>query len=687
MNKPKLKKQLPFFEGVAMLFNYAKSRIVEQIKLVAFVILYLAVFQTMILKVPLADALGIAGGIGLVVLGLALFLEGLFLGLMPIGERVGVKLPAKVGIVVIALFGLILGFGSTMAEPAISALRTAGQSVTAWDAPLLYMLLEIHTEPLVLSIGTGVGIAVVFGMIRFYYGLSLKPFIYIIIPLLLISSALMSFHPNLSSIIGLAWDSGAVTTGAVTVPLVLALGIGVSRATGKNESSSGGFGIIMLASAFPIMSVLLFSLYINAKAPTSSDEVSFFAPTQRAQALKIFENDDALALHAFTRGSEKGRKAFFDDDEKYYQALTAIKQNPETRLSLLGSMSLENWLTLRASDNEFRFLSSIPAGAERSEGKTSLNQVFKEEGAIALRAVIPLSIFLLLVLFLFLKQRLRFHDEIALGIGMTLVGMTLLTAGIRLGLDPLGSQVGSQLPLAFQDEEEVVERVFIQDFNKGLLINTINLDGEQRPYFFLTHNNEIKKIAFKDEQYDQEQNMYEYLITRAPMFAPHLTILGIGLIFLFAFGMGLGATLAEPGLNALGKTVETLTVGAIRSKQIVFIVAIGVGLGLMAGVARIMFDIPTIWLLIPPYLSLIPLTYLSEENFTAIAWDCGGVTTGPVTVPLVLAMGLSIGSEMQVIDGFGVLAQASVYPIFTVLLFGLFSAYKQKKTLQQTNEQ
>jgi hypothetical protein len=92
--------------------------------------------------VPLANALGTAGGITLVIFGLAFFLEGLILGLMPIGERVGVKLPTKVGIFAISVFGIILGFGATFAEPAISALRAAGATITAWDSPLLYMILD-----------------------------------------------------------------------------------------------------------------------------------------------------------------------------------------------------------------------------------------------------------------------------------------------------------------------------------------------------------------------------------------------------------------------------------------------------------------------------------------------------------------------------------------------------------------
>jgi hypothetical protein len=145
--------------------------------------------------------------------------------------------------------------------------------------------------------------------------------------------------------------------------------------------------------------------------------------------------------------------------------------------------------------------------------------------------------------------------------------------------------------------------------------------------------------------------------------------------------MGYGATMAEPALNALGITVEGLTVGAIKRAQIVQVVSIGVGIGIVLGFSRILFDLPLIWLIVPSYILLIPLTILSEEEFTAIAWDSGGVTTGPVTVPLVLAMGLSIGGVLNISDGFGVLALASAFPIITVLLFGLIARAKQRKSI------
>ena len=327
-------KKVPLRDALVMLSGYARSRIVARIRSVAFIIIYLVVFQALILRVPLSNALLTAAGIGLVILGLAFFLEGLVLGFMPLGERVGVKLPTRTGIFVISVFGLILGIVATLAEPAISALRVAGSTVTAWESPLLYMVLHHYAEWLILSVGIGVGVAVAMGMFRFYYNLSIKPFILIIVPVLLILTVLFSYDPNLNGIIGLAWDCGAVTTGAVTVPLVLALGIGVSRAAGKGKGTSSGFGIVLLASALPVLAVYILGYFLSFKAPSPSSETSFFSVQERKTSLTLFENEHQLRQHAFTHGTEKGRKSFFASNEAYETAILSIRDNPAVRDSL-----------------------------------------------------------------------------------------------------------------------------------------------------------------------------------------------------------------------------------------------------------------------------------------------------------------------------------------------------------------
>jgi len=647
------KLKIPLGESISMLLKYAWVRIREQISAVAFIILYLVFFQTLILSVPLANALLTAGGIALVVFGLAFFLEGLILGLMPLGERVGLKMPQRVGITVIAVFGMILGFGATLAEPAISALRTAGSAITAWDSPLLYMILEPYSNLLIMSVGVGVGFAVALGMFRFYYNWSIKPLIFTIIPLLLLLSLYAYFNDNLSKIIGLAWDCGAVTTGAVTVPLVLALGIGVSRSSNKGQGTSGGFGIILLASAFPILAVLSLGMYLNINAPQPTDEETFFSVENRENALLVFENDDQLKKHA-----------------------------SEVQNVLLGTTSFPDWLNSRASVYERSVLTAEPL----SQGTVKSSQVMdvlKQEAMGGIRAVIPLTLLLLVVLVFLLREKIRYKDEVALGVIFALIGMILLTSGIRLGLASLGGEVGGELPRAFAKEDKYVDRMIIDNFDTGLLFTAISEDGTMKEYFNLIgEHGKIERIEFHEDRFDQNDHQYVHIITQAPLFGKRLTMLGLILVLLFAFGMGFGATLAEPALNALGLTVENLTVGAIKQKQIVQIVSIGVGMGITLGFARILFDLPLIWLIIPPYLLLIVLTIFSDEEYAAMAWDSGGVTTGPVTVPLVLAMGLSIGGALQISDGFGILALASAFPIITVLTFGLYTRAKEKRSIE-----
>jgi predicted Na+-dependent transporter len=166
-------------------------------------------------------------------------------------------------------------------------------------------------------------------------------------------------------------------------------------------------------------------------------------------------------------------------------------------------------------------------------------------------------------------------------------------------------------------------------------------------------------------------------------------VIGKIVTMLFAFFLGYGATLAEPALNAMGETVEDVTVGVFKKKLLMQVVAIGVGLGIAAGVAQMAFEsLDLTMLLVPPYLLLLVLTLLSSEDFVNFAWDGAGVTTGPITVPLVLAMGLGIGANVPgVIDGFGILALASVGPILTVLAVGLVVSRSRKDEINAVSDE
>jgi hypothetical protein len=150
---------------------------------------------------------------------------------------------------------------------------------------------------------------------------------------------------------------------------------------------------------------------------------------------------------------------------------------------------------------------------------------------------------------------------------------------------------------------------------------------------------------------------------------------------IFTFFMALVATYAEPALNAMGLATEQLTNGAFKKSLLLFAVAFGVGFGVMLGVARMVClgcgDVPRgeTWrlsnMLIIGYSLAIVLTTVSRLEYVAVAWDCAGVTTSSITVPLVLAMGIGLGTELGVQDAFGLLAMGSIGPICSVLIAGL----------------
>ena len=188
---------------------YVSLRLREQFSAVIPLAVYLVLFQLLVLRQDIQDAWTISAGLICVIAGLALFMEGLKVGLMPFGETIGTTLPSKAPLPVVLFIALLLGVGVTFAEPAIGALKAAGQIVIVDRAPYLYALLNDFSETLVLLVGIGVGLAAVVGTLRFLYGWSLKPLIYIaLIPTLALTWYIAS-EPELALVLGLAWDCGA----------------------------------------------------------------------------------------------------------------------------------------------------------------------------------------------------------------------------------------------------------------------------------------------------------------------------------------------------------------------------------------------------------------------------------------------------------------------------------------------
>jgi len=319
----------------------------------------------------------------------------------------------------------------------------------------------------------------------------------------------------------------------VTVPLVLAVGVGVAASTGRSDNPLSGFGIVTLASLFPVVGVLSVATYLTAQGPDGLLPIATDAP------------NDSLAQSPFAE--------------------------------ILG----------------------------------------------AFRAIVPLLLLLVLAQLLLLRRRIREGRVFAYGVAMAIAGMALFNLGLTAGLVTLGEQAGINVPWAFSPHWK----------------------------------------------------------TGAPALYPFA--LGIAMTLIFAFTVGYGATIAEPALNAMGMTVENLTDGAFRKRQLLHAVAIGVGCGAALGVSRILFDLPLWLLLVLGYMLALGLTVLSREELVNLAWDSAGVTTGPVTVPLLMALGIGLGHAVEAVDGFGILAMCSVGPIVSVLATGLWVDIKTRGRFQR----
>lgn len=535
-SSPQQKLQVSGKDAYRILAPYTSVRFTDQAKAVVPLALYLMLFQIFILRQSVADSLLITGGLFAVMVGLMFFMEGLKLGLMPFGETIGNILPVKSPLPIVLMIAFLLGIGVTLAEPAIGALQEAGKIVDPSKAPYLWALLNQHTTKLIAVVGVGVGFASVLGTLRFVYNWSLKPMIYAsLIPLLGLTAYVALTDIELVKMVGLAWDCGAVTTGPVTVPLVLSLGIGVASAVGKGDSTLSGFGIVTLASLFPIIGVMGLGIWLASQV-----------------------SPDQIIQSAASIGTAVYEPQWFE-------------QTP--------------WV----------------------------------EVILAVRAIVPLVIFLFLVMKVVLREKVKNSFIIGYGILLAVIGMGIFNIGLTYGLGMLGNQSGSLVPAAFAQIEAVPDSPLYW-YSAGLVI-------------------------------------------------------ALG----FAYFLGFGSTLAEPALNALGMTVQNLTNGAFKKSLLMYSVSFGVAVGIALGVAKLIFALPLAWILIPGYVFLLLLTYVSTEEFVNVAWDSAGVTTGPVTVPLVLAMGLGFANATGAIEGFGILSMASLCPIMSVLITGLYVQWKSKK--------
>ncbi len=238
--------------------------------------------------------------------------------------------------------------------------------------------------------------------------------------------------------------------------------------------------------------------------------------------------------------------------------------------------------------------------------------------------VLPIAAILFGFQFLVLRRPLKNPREVLIGLLMVLVGLTLFLEGLDLALFPLGELMAAQLT-----SPELLD------------IGSESLQAEWHHYFW---------------------------------------------VYLFAASIGFSTTIAEPSLIAVAIKANQVSGGAITQWGLRIAVAIGVALGIALGSYRIISGTPLHWYIMTGYVVVMLQTLFAPRSIIALAYDSGGVTTSTVTVPLVAALGLGLSSNIPgrnpMLDGFGLIAFASLFPIMSVMAYAQLSEWRSRKRSQ-----
>ncbi|NND44719.1 MAG: DUF1538 domain-containing protein [Xanthomonadales bacterium] len=227
------------------------------------IVLVIAFFQAVVLRQPIPDLASILAGGAMVMLGLSLFVSGLQMALFPIGEEMGHNFVRRGNLWWLLVFAFTLGFGTTVAEPALIAIADEAARIAAAGGVVddTESSRSTYALGLRLTVALSVGAALIIGVFRILKG---WPVQYLIIGGYLVVVVLTYFAPP--EIVGIAYDSGGVTTSTVTVPLVAALGIGLAQTIRGRDPLIDGFGLIAFASLTPMIFVMLYGLLLQGPA-------------------------------------------------------------------------------------------------------------------------------------------------------------------------------------------------------------------------------------------------------------------------------------------------------------------------------------------------------------------------------------------------------------------------------------
>ena len=434
-------------------------------------------------------------GAVLLVLGIGLFNLGADLAMTPMGTHVGSGLSKqkKLGLLLVVCF--VLGMLITIAEPDLQVLANQVSAV-------------MNGTVLIYAVGIGVGAFLVIAILKIVFRVALSN-ILMLFYMLLFALALMLVVNGNASLLPMAFDSGGVTTGPITVPFIMALGVGISSVLGDRRSKENSFGLVSLCSVGPVLAVLVLGIFSK--------------------------NDLTYAVPDYTVSED-----------------------------ILGS-----------------FL--------HTAGHTC------KEVAIALGLIVA---FFLVCQVLFLKLSHRKLARIAVGVGFTYVGLVIFLTGVNVGFMPIGYKLG----------------------------------------------------------YTLAQGSKAFLV-------------------LFGLVVGVLVVLAEPAIHVLNSQVEDVTGGLVSKKAMMTGLCMGVGASICLSMIRIIFDFSLVYYIIPGYFLSLALSLFVPPVYTAIAFDSGGVASGPMTSGFILPLAIGAcvglqGADAVLRDAFGVVALVAMTPLITIQLLG-----------------
>jgi hypothetical protein len=233
--------------------------LLQSLRDIAPILVVIAFFQLLVLRQPFPQLTETLLGVLMVIIGLTLFVQGLNEGLFPLGESLADSFAVRGSVGWLLAFAFALGFGATVAEPALIAVAAEAANVAA-DAGFIVnneTAMDNYALGLRMTVALSVGFATVIGVLRILRG---WPIQYLIIGGYVVVVAMTTIAPQ--EIVGIAYDSGGVTTSTITVPLVTALGVGLASSIRGRSPMVDGFGLIAFASLTPMIFVMAYGMLI-----------------------------------------------------------------------------------------------------------------------------------------------------------------------------------------------------------------------------------------------------------------------------------------------------------------------------------------------------------------------------------------------------------------------------------------